>query len=185
MQRNTHTCIVKQEMRQGQGASDRWDASISRVSRSFTISDKTWEEWPLLPFGVWFTPLSPLTRNLSLSHLSFSSTVIFPSLWPNYFCLCSAPPALPLQLSLYIYYNFPSSFHIISFMLSYRLVHMLLSLWNVFYPLPSLVCFCHHQVQLPSGCSLSLRNPKCRQTDKLQLHLIINVVVESRGTGGR
>lgn len=166
--------MVKWGTGQGQGASDRWDAGISTVSPSFTISDNTSEEWPLLPFWVWFTPLSPLTLNLSLSHLSFSSTVIFPSLWPNYFCLCCAPLALPLQLSLYIERNFPSSFHISFYALIPPHAQGLISLEC------SLAC-----LFLPSPRTTALRplcvsqKPECLPTDKLQLHLIINIVGES------
>lgn len=70
-------------------------------------------------------PLSPLALNLSLYHLSFSSTALFLSLWPNYFSLCSAPPAPCLSLFLYIvWYNFASSFRIISCIYLFCLSHL-------------------------------------------------------------
>lgn len=117
---------------------------------------------------------SPLTLNLSLSHLSFSSTVIFPSLWPNYFCLCCAPLAPALQLSLYIEHNFPSSVRISFYALIPPHAQGLISLEC------SLAC-----LFLPSPRTTALRplcvsqKPECLPTDKPQLHLIINIVGES------
>lgn len=124
------------------------------------------------------SPASPRTQPFTLSSLIFLYSH-FPSLWPNYFCLCSAPPALPLQLSLYICYNFPSSFCIISF---YALIppraHAPISLKCIL----SLVLA---RLFLPSPRTIGLRplfvsqKPECQPTGKLQLRLIINIVVEA------
>lgn len=69
--------------------------------------------------------LSPMLFLYLLSHSTFPSIIShFPlhpffffasSLWPNYFSLCFAPPALCVSLVLYIVqHNFPSSFPITS-----------------------------------------------------------------------
>lgn len=136
----------------------------------------THEEWPLLPFGVWFTPRLPShsTFHSLISHFALQS---FPPLFGPIIFVCALLLLLSLCCSPFIY---SIIFHLHSlsfpFMLLSRLMHMLLSLWNVFYPWPSLVCFCHHKAQLPSGLSVL----QCQPTDKLQLHLIINTVVSQR-----
>ena len=134
--------------------------------------------WPIIQHQWWNTggtsslpslaftlsiafPLSPLTLNLSLYHLSFSSAAFFASLWPNYFFPLPAPPALCLSLFLYIvWYNFPSSFGItprISFFapLIFSCAHTLAAFSPNRVLLAALpVRFCRLHIWLPWGSAL-------------------------------
>lgn len=103
------------------------------------------------------SPVSLHTQPFTLiSHFPLQS---FSPLFGPIIFVCALLLLLSLCSSPFIY-SIISHLHSVSFLfmlLSY------LSLWNVFHPLPSLVCFCHHHVQRPAGLSLSLRNPSVSQ----------------------
>lgn len=134
--------------------------------------------------GVTSPPIRSLIHSRLPSRSTFHSLIShfplqsFSPLFGPIIFVCALLLLLSLCSSPFIY-SIISHLHSVSFlfMLLSRLMHMLLFLWNVFYPLPSLVCFCHHHVQLPSGL-LSLRNPSVRQQINCN-YLIINIVVES------
>ena len=149
--------IFKQGNGPAEGVSYGWDESITTVGPSFNISDETRGERPLLRVAV------PLTRLLCPYLPSHSTSIVshfplqpFSPLFGPIIFLSALCPRSPY--SYIVWYNFPSSFRIISLMppSSSLCSCTLLSLPTVFSPVLFPVCSCHHHIWLPLATVKSL-----------------------------
>lgn len=178
-------------MGQGQGVSDGWDGIFPRLAHHSTSGMKHRRN---VLFSVslshCFSFIYTHTQPFPLSSLIFLYRLFFPSLWPNYFPLRFAPPVLCLSLFLYIVrHNFTSSFRITSCIFFSFFASPILSIHFSFLcetPLPSSLSVFFYPLYiwlslgrvLASVGNLSLSQQPSQPTDKLQLHLIINIFRE-------
>lgn len=159
------------------------------VGPSFNISVETQGERPLLCLSVLLSPLlflylPFLTLNLSLYHLSFSST-FSPLSLAQLFFLFAPLPLLSVSPFSFIQCCIISNLHSVSFL---AFIYFSASLVHIHFPfspnciqlgtLPRAFLQSSHMTALGQELQSPCQKLESRPTDKLQLHLIINIVRE-------